>query len=206
MTKHFKCDLSAPVTGPRSCNMYQQLFVSSWFGTKKVVLAATEKWRYSRPPRSGTQEKHLNKQIFAATRRRRLRLGQCLRGGPPGPNGAGCAGGLRTGVFVDGLLSRRRTRVDRNGSRIYYRGVVLGTPFVVTPSSSSKDGLSYGILAGYNYQVGHLVLGVEGDSRAGPLARYATPRSPAIFLRRTANGAARSVDGSVTLPIARCSI
>ena len=30
-------------------------------------------------------------------------------------------------------------------------------------SGSDKNGLTYGILAGYNYQVGQLVLGVEGD-------------------------------------------
>jgi outer membrane immunogenic protein len=42
--------------------------------------------------------------------------------------------------------------------------VVLGAPFVVS-SASSKNGLSYGLLSGYNYQVGQLVLGVEGDFR-----------------------------------------
>ncbi|KWV49823.1 hypothetical protein AS156_14920 [Bradyrhizobium macuxiense] len=40
--------------------------------------------------------------------------------------------------------------------------MVFGGPFVVS-STSSKDGMSYGILAGYNYQMGNLVLGVEGD-------------------------------------------
>src|SRR5258708_17267006 len=40
--------------------------------------------------------------------------------------------------------------------------LLLGTPFVVT-SGSDKNGLTYGILGGYNYQVGQLVLGVEGD-------------------------------------------
>ena len=39
---------------------------------------------------------------------------------------------------------------------------LLGAPFLVT-SGSDKNGLTYGVLAGYNYQVGQLVLGVEGD-------------------------------------------
>jgi outer membrane immunogenic protein len=39
---------------------------------------------------------------------------------------------------------------------------LLGTPFLVT-SGSRKDGLTYGLLTGYNYQIGQLVLGVEGD-------------------------------------------
>jgi hypothetical protein len=40
--------------------------------------------------------------------------------------------------------------------------LLLGAPFVVT-SGSDKNGLTYGMLGGYNYQVGQLVLGVEGD-------------------------------------------
>jgi outer membrane immunogenic protein len=40
--------------------------------------------------------------------------------------------------------------------------VLLGAPFSVT-ASSDKNGLTYGILAGFNYQIGQLVLGVEGD-------------------------------------------
>ena len=40
--------------------------------------------------------------------------------------------------------------------------LLLGAPFAVT-SGSDKNGLTYGILAGYNYQIGQLVLGVEGD-------------------------------------------
>src|SRR5712672_535806 len=40
--------------------------------------------------------------------------------------------------------------------------LLLGAPFVVT-SASDKNGLTYGILAGYNYQIGQLVVGVEGD-------------------------------------------
>jgi outer membrane immunogenic protein len=45
----------------------------------------------------------------------------------------------------------------------YTTGTLLvGAPFVVT-AASNNNGLTYGILAGYNYQVGQLVLGVEGD-------------------------------------------
>jgi outer membrane immunogenic protein len=40
--------------------------------------------------------------------------------------------------------------------------LLLGAPFGFT-SGSDKNGLTYGILAGYNYQVGRLVLGVEAD-------------------------------------------
>jgi outer membrane immunogenic protein len=40
--------------------------------------------------------------------------------------------------------------------------LLLGTPFFVT-SGSNKNGLTYGVLGGYNYQIGQLVLGVEGD-------------------------------------------
>jgi outer membrane immunogenic protein len=42
------------------------------------------------------------------------------------------------------------------------RALLLGAPFLVT-SGSDKNGLTYGVLGGYNYQVGQLVLGVEGD-------------------------------------------
>jgi outer membrane immunogenic protein len=62
-----------------------------------------------------------------------------------------------TGFYLGGALGWIGTKPE------YTTGaVVLGTPFVVS-SSSSKDGLSYGILSGYNYQMGQLVLGVEGD-------------------------------------------
>ena len=40
--------------------------------------------------------------------------------------------------------------------------LLLGAPFLVT-SGSDKNGLTYGVMAGYNYQVGQLVLGIEGD-------------------------------------------
>ena len=39
---------------------------------------------------------------------------------------------------------------------------MLGTPFVVS-ATTGKSGMSYGALAGYNYQVGNVVLGIEGD-------------------------------------------
>ncbi len=62
-----------------------------------------------------------------------------------------------TGFYVGGELGWIRT--DPN----YTTGaVLLGTPFLVS-SATGKDGLSYGILAGYNYQAGNVVLGVEGD-------------------------------------------
>ena len=62
-----------------------------------------------------------------------------------------------TGFYLGGALGWIGTNPE------YTTGaIVLGTPFLVS-SSSSKDGLSYGILSGYNYQVGQVVLGVEGD-------------------------------------------
>ena len=81
--------------------------------------------------------------------------------------------------------------------------LLLGAPFVVT-SGSDKNGLTYGVLAGYNYQVGQLVLGVEGDFQGWTVGEYATPQSPEISLPRIANGAARSVGGSAMLPIMPC--
>ena len=63
-----------------------------------------------------------------------------------------------TGFYLGGELGWIRTNPE------YTTGVLLlGTPFVVSPTASDKDGLSYGALAGYNYQTGNLVLGVEGD-------------------------------------------
>ncbi len=62
-----------------------------------------------------------------------------------------------TGFYLGGALGWIGTNPE------YTTGaIVLGTPFLVS-SSSSKDGLSYGILSGYNYQVGQVVLGLEGD-------------------------------------------
>lgn len=62
-----------------------------------------------------------------------------------------------TGFYVGGELGWIRTDPD------YTTGaVLLGTPFLIS-ATTGKDGLSYGILAGYNYQVGSVVLGVEGD-------------------------------------------
>jgi len=62
-----------------------------------------------------------------------------------------------TGFYIGGELGWIRTDPD------YTTGaVLLGTPFAVS-ATTGKDGLSYGILAGYNYQAGNVVLGVEGD-------------------------------------------
>jgi outer membrane immunogenic protein len=62
-----------------------------------------------------------------------------------------------TGFYVGGELGWIQTE------RKYTTGaLLLGAPFVAT-SDSGKSGLTYGILTGYNYQVGQAVLGVEGD-------------------------------------------
>jgi outer membrane immunogenic protein len=62
-----------------------------------------------------------------------------------------------TGFYLGGALGWIGTNPE------YTTGaVVLGAPFVVS-SASSRNGLSYGLLSGYNYQMGQLVLGVEGD-------------------------------------------
>jgi outer membrane immunogenic protein len=62
-----------------------------------------------------------------------------------------------TGFYLGGEVGWIRT--DNNLSS----GALLpGTAFLVS-SSPSKDGLTYGALAGYNYQMGQVVLGVEGD-------------------------------------------
>ena len=63
-----------------------------------------------------------------------------------------------TGVYLGGELGWIRT------DPAYTTGVLLlGMPFVVSSSPSDKNGLSYGALAGYNYQAGNVVLGIEGD-------------------------------------------
>jgi outer membrane immunogenic protein len=63
-----------------------------------------------------------------------------------------------TGLYLGGELGWIRTNPE------YTTGVLLlGTPFIVSPTASNKNGLSYGALAGYNYQTGNLVLGLEGD-------------------------------------------
>ena len=62
-----------------------------------------------------------------------------------------------TGFYLGGELGWIRTNPE------YTTGaLLLGAPFVVS-SASDKNGLTYGLLGGYNYQVGNLVLGVEGD-------------------------------------------
>src|SRR5688572_29183512 len=62
-----------------------------------------------------------------------------------------------TGFYLGGELGWIETNPK------YTTGaLLLGTPFVVS-SASERNGLTYGLLAGYNYQIGQLVLGVEGD-------------------------------------------
>ncbi len=62
-----------------------------------------------------------------------------------------------TGFYIGGELGWIRTDPQ------YTTGaVLLGTPFVIS-AATGKDGLSYGVLAGYNYQMGNVVLGIEGD-------------------------------------------
>jgi outer membrane immunogenic protein len=62
-----------------------------------------------------------------------------------------------TGFYLGGELGWIRTDPAYTTA-----AVLLGAPFVVT-STSNKNGLSYGVMAGYNYQMGNVVLGVEGD-------------------------------------------
>ena len=62
-----------------------------------------------------------------------------------------------TGFYLGGSLGWIRTDPE------YAIGVLLlGTPFAVS-STSTKNGLSYGFLTGYNYQIGQSVFGIEGD-------------------------------------------
>jgi outer membrane immunogenic protein len=70
-----------------------------------------------------------------------------------------------TGFYLGGALGWIGTNRD------YTTGaLVLGAPFIVS-SASGKNGLTYGILSGYNYQVGQLVLGVEGDFTGGTVGK-----------------------------------
>jgi outer membrane immunogenic protein len=62
-----------------------------------------------------------------------------------------------TGFYLGGEFGWIRTDPEYTGAAL-----LSGAQFVVS-STTSKDGLSYGGLAGYNYQMGSLVLGVEGD-------------------------------------------
>lgn len=62
-----------------------------------------------------------------------------------------------TGFYIGGEVGWMKTDPE------YTTGaVLLGVPFIVT-SGSNKSGPTYGVMAGYNYQVGQFVLGVEGD-------------------------------------------
>ena len=62
-----------------------------------------------------------------------------------------------TGFYVGGEVGWMKTDPEYTTA-----AVLLGAPFIVT-SGSNKSGPTYGVMAGYNYQVGQLVLGVEGD-------------------------------------------
>lgn len=62
-----------------------------------------------------------------------------------------------TGFYLGGELGWIRTDPEYTAA-----AVLLGTPFAVS-AASGKDGLSYGVLAGYNYQTGNVVFGIEGD-------------------------------------------
>jgi outer membrane immunogenic protein len=62
-----------------------------------------------------------------------------------------------TGFYLGGALGW-----IQNNPEFTTGALLLGSPFLVT-AASSKNGLSYGFLTGYNYQMGQLVLGVEGD-------------------------------------------
>src|SRR6187200_1454803 len=59
-----------------------------------------------------------------------------------------------SGVYLGGELGWLQTN-----PRYTTGALLLGTPFLVT-SGSDKNGLSYGVMAGYNYQLGQLVLGI----------------------------------------------
>jgi outer membrane immunogenic protein len=62
-----------------------------------------------------------------------------------------------TGFYVGGEIGWMGTNPEYTAG-----AVLLGTPFVVS-AATGKDGVSYGVLAGYNYQTGNVVLGIEGD-------------------------------------------
>jgi outer membrane immunogenic protein len=62
-----------------------------------------------------------------------------------------------TGFYLGGEFGWIQTDPNYSTAALF-----LGAPFFVT-SGSNKNGLTYGILGGYNYQIGQLVLGVEGD-------------------------------------------
>lgn len=104
-----------------------------------------------------------------------------------------------TGFYIGGELGWTQT-----DPRFTTGALLLGAPFVVS-SGSNKNGLTYGVLGGYNYQMGQLVLGVEGDFVGWTVGKIRYTAITGDFVRRTANGAARSAGGSATLPIALCS-
>lgn len=64
-----------------------------------------------------------------------------------------------TGFYLGGELGWMQARPK------YTPGaVILGAPFVASSLPvSEKNGASYGLMAGFNYQMGQFVFGVEGD-------------------------------------------
>ena len=66
--------------------------------------------------------------------------------------------------------------------------------------------VSYAVLGGYNYQVGQLVLGVEGDFGGATAGKIRYTAITGDFLTAHSKWAARSAGGSATLPITRRSI
>jgi hypothetical protein len=99
-----------------------------------------------------------------------------------------------TGFYLGGELGWIQTDPK------YTTGALLGAPFVVT-SGSDKNGLTYAILAGYNYQVGQLVVGVEADFQGWTVGEIRYTAVTGDFL------SARSKwGGSATLPIVFCSM
>ena len=116
-----------------------------------MAIAAAHQLRWTRF-RQGKHDEEIYCRSYIFYHQRRRRFG----GGSSDPRAANRAG--RTTVLLDWFLYWRRARLDRNKSQIHNRGA----PFAVT-SASDKNGLTYGVMAGYNYQVGQLVLGVEGD-------------------------------------------
>ncbi|MBR1148150.1 outer membrane protein [Bradyrhizobium sp. AUGA SZCCT0431] len=62
-----------------------------------------------------------------------------------------------SGFYLGGELGWIQTNPEYSTGAL-----LLGAPFLVT-SGSDKNGLTYGILGGYNYQMGQLVVGIEAD-------------------------------------------
>ena len=103
-------------------------------------------------------------------------------------------------VFMERLLRWWRVGGGYKRTRNMARALLLGTPFLLT-SGSRKDGLTYGILTGYNYQkVGQFVLGVEGDFQGWTVGAIRYTAITGDFLTAHSKWAARYAAGSATLP------